>query len=738
MRVRGTVSWVIAGATATLIVSAGSPVRAADGVSLRLAKGPGADELTLSWTGGQPLFRVYRSTDPATVIDPANLVVETTERSATVTSGMADVEYFRVSSPCVVAPPEICDGVDNDCNGTIDEPGSESSCALPHATAHACVGGMCVPDTCDSGWDNCDGIAANGCEIDLMTDVSNCTACGVVCSFPHATAVCDGMCALGSCDPGYLDCDADASNGCEIDSTADRQNCGSCGNVCTLPNALSACDGGSCQQQIVGCLPDWWDIDGVTGNGCEYACVFQSATDLPDSAFIDANCDGIDGTVARAVFVSQSGSDANPGTMSQPVRSIAQGFARAQSQGRDHVYVAAGTYYEQVTLRNGISIWGMFLTNLTGTWPRASANTVIVRWGNFAAGRSIAMTGSDVTVSTIVADLSVEAGELTSIPEASVYGLWCQRCDGLTFERNEVTTSSGSFGRDGGFGTAGARGGDGTSGSPGSCDTNTPGGVGGAGGTSDCGHYGGAGGRGGSYGANPGQNGQGGSFGTPGGLGGAGGDPGRPGNVGGNGAFASDPVHGTGGAGGSVIGGYWQSASGGTGSQGGHGNGGGGGGGGGGQGCLFCDDGPGNGGGGGGGGGCGGNGGGGGTGGGGSFGLFLVDSTGVIVRSNSIYVGAGGAGGAGGFGGSGGGGGLGGPGAAVCTNEVGRGGAGGNGSAGKAGGYGGGGAGGPSVGVFRHNSTASIISNVFILGGGGAGGASNGNDGMPGETSQVH
>ena len=41
----------------------------------------------------------------------------------------------------------------------------------------------------------------------------------------------DAGCSYG--DPGYADCDRVGNNGCEIDTTSNVSNCGSCGQVCT-------------------------------------------------------------------------------------------------------------------------------------------------------------------------------------------------------------------------------------------------------------------------------------------------------------------------------------------------------------------------------------------------------------------------------------------------------------------------------------------------------------------------
>src|SRR5207248_1961245 len=59
------------------------------------------------------------------------------------------------------------------------------------------------------------------------------------------------------------------------------------------------------------------------------AAIHPGAPDLPDLAFVDSNCDGIDGTEAKAIFVSASGSDGNPGTKAAPVREISTAMSLA-------------------------------------------------------------------------------------------------------------------------------------------------------------------------------------------------------------------------------------------------------------------------------------------------------------------------------------------------------------------------------------------------------------------------
>jgi hypothetical protein len=79
------------------------------------------------------------------------------------------------SGPCSVG---ICDPV----NGCQTAPAADgTSCALENATG-VCTGGLCGTPKCASGFGDCDGNAANGCEQDLNGSVDHCGACGNVCA----------------------------------------------------------------------------------------------------------------------------------------------------------------------------------------------------------------------------------------------------------------------------------------------------------------------------------------------------------------------------------------------------------------------------------------------------------------------------------------------------------------------------------------------------------------------------
>jgi len=145
--------------------------------------------------------------------------------------------------------------------------GAGGSCALAHAESQ-CVDGLCQVVSCSAGWGDCNHDAADGCEIDLGTDVAHCSTCDHACSEPaHASAVCrEGTCGM-VCQAGFGNCDGDGGNGCEANLGNDPGNCGSCTATCgASPHATPGCDEGKC---VAACKIGYADCDHDVVTGCE-------------------------------------------------------------------------------------------------------------------------------------------------------------------------------------------------------------------------------------------------------------------------------------------------------------------------------------------------------------------------------------------------------------------------------------------------------------------------------------
>jgi len=675
---------------------------------------------------------------------------------------------------CTTAADCVDDGIF--CNGTLDC--LEGRCVA--APAPDCGDGVgCTQDECLAATDMCQNtpidsecpmgtvcVAGQGCRVPAACEFdADCGGDGVFC---NGDEVCiDSLCV----SPDMRDC-ADTNN-CTVDECVeasmmcmstpadyltDPLHCGPTGAndcvVCPDPpaealNVTAACEAGAC---TTACAMGFADADRDGGNGCE--CEIGVGTDDPDGAFLDENCDGIDGDLARGILVSRSlGADSATCGLdfATPCQTIGHALTRAIGEARRDLFVMAGSYDEVVDLRDGIRIFGGYDTS----WVRdaradAAHQTTITGGADSTDGQYMAVKAHDLIVAPTLENLVLVGPDAPSgmagagrssyvVHAANVTGMELIRVtlragnagNGLAGTAGgSASSSAAARGSNGGaadqFATAcndssrGAGGGRGTNSCSGGSSPNA--GTGGRGGTmdSDCGVFSlNLNARGGSAGASAS------TFATGSyGYRGAGSSTcAVPGN-GQNGRITNGGA-GVGGTDvrGRLMGRYWAGTAGGPGDTGLHGTGGGGGGGSGG-----CDDGTdshGAGGGGGGAGGCAAPGGGtGGGSGGGSFGLFTVGAT-LNVSFCDIQRGNGGNGGTGGGGGRGQSGGPRGSGGGGAGGSQ-PGGTGGNGGHGGHGGGGGGGPGGPSFGIFSEGST--IVNDCGITGGsagtGGGGGPS--------------
>ena len=188
---------------------------------------------------------------------------------------------------------EICDGLDNDCDGGIDEDSDGDG------DGFTICGGDCndnnplifpgANEICDAVDNNCNGAIDEGFD----TDGDGITTCGGDCNdnnpliFPGANEICDAA---------DNDCDGDIDEGFDTDGDGYTTCGGDCvdTNPAINPGATEVCDG--TDNDCDGDIDEGFDTDGdgytTCGGDCDdtATAVHPGANEICDAA--DNDCDG--------------------------------------------------------------------------------------------------------------------------------------------------------------------------------------------------------------------------------------------------------------------------------------------------------------------------------------------------------------------------------------------------------------------------------------------------------------
>ena len=164
---------------------------------------------------------------------------------------------------------ESCNGKDDDCDGDFDEEVSPQS--LCGAAACPCAGGPLIGNPnegeCQIGELECDGAGGQICTQIIGQDP------------PQAPQ-------FEACDNKDNNCDGFKDENTALDD--DPTNCGTCNNVCDLPQAFEGCSGGNCT--VVACEATFHNNNTSPTDGCEFGpCTISSSVEVCNGKDDDCN-----------------------------------------------------------------------------------------------------------------------------------------------------------------------------------------------------------------------------------------------------------------------------------------------------------------------------------------------------------------------------------------------------------------------------------------------------------------
>ena len=386
-----------------------------------------------------------------------------------------DALSLSCSAEAGEATAETCDDLDNDCDGVIDEtfPTKGIACTQGVGTCQAVGINRCNEvgdaiicsaiekppelEVCDGLDNDCDGhsdethpLVNTRCTVGqglcLRSGVYQCNQ-----NDPSLAVTCDAEQVNGAinevCDYQDDDCDGQVDEEYITDEKyLSLAHCGACNSDCT-----TLWDGGAASYFVTpvcrvindlaqcsyDCLAGYFDLDGLSNNGCEFS---------PDDTAV---------YVKPTQFGGQN--VANCGDFDQACATLNYAVQIANGLGKNRIRVAEGIYRENFEIPNGFEILGGHQQNSWVRSPEVSTSHIDARGLVSVEQHRYGVIARNIDQPTLLDGFLITSD--TPIQKGNSYGVYIiDSDDNLVMSNNRIVSGDGGRGQDGTLGVNGSDG----------------------------------------------------------------------------------------------------------------------------------------------------------------------------------------------------------------------------------------------------------------------------------------